>query len=48
MTLSSAAGLAGGAGPLAVGFLAERFGLTWALAGLALTPVFLLIGLRRR
>jgi MFS transporter, FSR family, fosmidomycin resistance protein len=48
VTLSSAAGLAGGAGPLAVGFLAERFGLTWALAGLALTPVFLLIGLRRR
>jgi len=48
VTLSSAAGLAGGAGPLAVGFLAERFGLTWALAGLALTPVCLLIGLRRR
>ena len=48
VTLTSAAGLAGGAGPLAVGFLAERFGLTWALAGLALTPAFLLIGLRRR
>jgi MFS transporter, FSR family, fosmidomycin resistance protein len=48
VTLSSAAGLAGGAGPLAVGFLAERFGLTWALASLALTPAFLLIGLRRR
>lgn len=48
VTLSSAAGLAGGAGPLAVGFLAERFGLAWALAGLALAPVGLLIGLRRR
>ena len=48
VTLSSAASLAGGAGPLAVGFLAERFGLAWALAGLALAPVGLLIGLRRR
>ena len=48
VTLSSAAGLAGGAGPLAVGFLAERFGLAWALAGLALAPAGLLIGLRRR
>ena len=48
VTLSSAAGLAGGAGPLAVGFLAERFGLAWALAGLALAPAGLLIGMRRR
>ena len=48
VTLSSAAALAGGAGPLAVGFLAERFGLAWALAGLALAPAGLLIGLRRR
>ena len=48
VTLSSAAALAGGAGPLAVGFLAERFGLGWALAGLALAPAGLLIGLRRR
>jgi MFS transporter, FSR family, fosmidomycin resistance protein len=48
VTLTSAAGLAGGAGPLAVGFLAERLGLAWALAGLALAPVCLLIGLRRR
>jgi MFS transporter, FSR family, fosmidomycin resistance protein len=48
VTLSSAAALAGGAGPLAVGFLAERFGLAWALAGLVLAPAGLLIGLRRR
>ena len=42
VTLASAASLAGGAGPLAVGFLAERFGLAWALAGLAVAPVCLL------
>lgn len=46
VTLTSAAGLAGGIGPLAAGFLAERFGLAWALAGLALAPVCLLAGLR--
>jgi MFS transporter, FSR family, fosmidomycin resistance protein len=48
VTLTSAAALAGGAGPLAVGFLAERFGLAWALAGLLLAPVCLFTGLRRR
>ncbi len=48
VTLTSAAALAGGTGPLAVGFLAERFGLAWALACLAFAPVCLLIGLRRR
>ena len=32
VSLSSAAGLLGGAAPLAVGFLAQRFGLAWALA----------------
>ena len=42
VTLASAASLAGGAGPLAVGLLAERFGLAWALAGLAVAPVCLL------
>lgn len=47
VTLTSAAGLAGGIGPLAAGFLAERFGLAWALAGLALAPVCVLAGLRR-
>lgn len=48
VTLTSAAGLAGGIGPLAAGFLAERFGLSWALAGLAIAPVCMLAGLRRR
>jgi MFS transporter, FSR family, fosmidomycin resistance protein len=47
VSLSSAASLVGGAGPLAVGFLAQRFGLGWALAGLALVPPVLLVGLRR-
>jgi len=47
VSLSSAAGLLGGAAPLAVGFLAERFGLAWALAGLATAPVCLLAGLWR-
>src|SRR6266496_1935361 len=48
VTLTSAAGPAGGAGPLAAGFLAERFGLSWALAGLAIAPVCMLAGLRWR
>ena len=48
VTLTSAAGLAGGIGPLAAGFLAERFGLAWALAALALAPACLLAGLRGR
>ena len=39
MTLSSAAGLAGGLGPLAVGLIAEAFGLPWALAGLVVVPL---------
>jgi MFS transporter, FSR family, fosmidomycin resistance protein len=47
VSLSSATGLLGGAGPLAVGFLAQSFGLTWALAGLAAAPWFVLGGLRR-
>jgi MFS transporter, FSR family, fosmidomycin resistance protein len=47
VSLLSAAGLAGGAAPLAIGFLAQRFGLAWALAGLAVTPVCLLAGARR-
>ena len=47
VSLSSAAGLLGGAAPLAVGFVAERFGLAWALAGLAVAPPVLLAGLRR-
>jgi MFS transporter, FSR family, fosmidomycin resistance protein len=47
VSLSSAAGLLGGAAPLAVGLLAERFGLAWALAGLAIAPLCLLGGLWR-
>jgi MFS transporter, FSR family, fosmidomycin resistance protein len=47
VSLSSAAGLLGGAGPLAVGFLAQRFGLAWALAGLAVVPLGVLGGLWR-
>ena len=43
VTLSSAAGLAGGLGPLAVGLVAESFGLSWALAGLVLVPVAVLL-----
>jgi hypothetical protein len=43
VTLSSAAGLAGGLGPLAVGLVAQAFGLPWALAGLAVVPVAVLL-----
>jgi MFS transporter, FSR family, fosmidomycin resistance protein len=48
VSLSSAAALLGSAVPLAVGFLAQRFGLGWALTGLAVAPVCLLGGLWRR
>jgi hypothetical protein len=48
VTLSSAASLVGGIGPLAVGFLAERFGLGWALAGLTVTAPLVLAGLGPR
>ena len=44
VTLSSAAGLAGGLGPLAVGLIAEWLGLSWALAVLAVVPVAILAG----
>ena len=43
VTLSCAAGLAGGLGPLAVGLVAQGFGLSWALAGLVLVPVAVLL-----
>jgi FSR family fosmidomycin resistance protein-like MFS transporter len=43
VTLSSAAGLAGGLGPLAVGLVAGAFGLSWALAGLVAVPVAMLL-----
>ena len=44
VTLSSAAGLVGGLGPLAVGLSAEAFGLSWALAVLVVVPVAVLAG----
>ncbi len=44
VTLSSAAGMAGGLGPLAVGMMAEWFGLPRALAVLAVVPVVVLAG----
>ena len=44
VTLSSAAALAGGLGPLAVGLIAEAFGLSWALAVLVVVPVAVLGG----
>jgi FSR family fosmidomycin resistance protein-like MFS transporter len=46
VTLSSAAGLVGGLGPLAVGLSAEAFGLSWALAALVVVPVAVLAGSR--
>jgi len=44
VTLSSAAALAGGLGPLAVGLIAGAFGLSWALAVLVVVPVAVLAG----
>jgi len=46
VTLTSAAGLAGGLGPLAVGAAAALLGLSWAMAGLTLVPAALLWLLR--
>ncbi len=48
VTLSSAAGMAGGLGPLAVGLAAKGFGLSWALAGLAVVPLAVLLVPGRR
>jgi MFS transporter, FSR family, fosmidomycin resistance protein len=47
VSMSSAASLVGGLGPLAVGLLAERFGLSWALAALVFVPLILLVGCAR-
>jgi len=44
VTLSSAAALAGGLGPLTVGLIAQAFGLSWALVGLVVVPVAVLAG----
>jgi len=43
VSLSSASGLAGGLGPLAVGLLAEHFGLSWAMAALGVAPAIMLV-----
>jgi FSR family fosmidomycin resistance protein-like MFS transporter len=49
VSLSSAAGLAGGLGPLAVGLLAQHLGLSWAMAALCAAPlVMLAVPARRR
>lgn len=48
VTLSSAAALAGGLGPLAVGFAAEQAGLAVTLAGLVLAPATVLCLVWRR
>jgi FSR family fosmidomycin resistance protein-like MFS transporter len=45
VSLTSAAGLLGGLGPLAVGLVAQRFGLAWAVTGLAVAPAVVLIGM---
>jgi FSR family fosmidomycin resistance protein-like MFS transporter len=42
VSLTSASGLAGALGPLAVGLLAQRFGLSWALGALCVVPVVML------
>ena len=43
VSLSSASGLAGGLGPLAVGLLAEHLGLSWAMAALCVAPLIMLV-----
>jgi len=48
VSLTSAAGLVGGLGPLAVGLLAQRLGLGWAMALLCVAPVAMLAVPRRR
>jgi MFS transporter, FSR family, fosmidomycin resistance protein len=42
VSLTSAAGLVGALGPLAVGLAAQHLGLGWAMAALAVVPVILL------
>jgi FSR family fosmidomycin resistance protein-like MFS transporter len=46
VTLSSVASMAGAAGPLMVGVVAQACGLTWALAGLAVVPFVIFAGTR--
>jgi FSR family fosmidomycin resistance protein-like MFS transporter len=47
VSLSSAASLAGAAGPLVVGFLAQQVGLTWAMVVLCAVPVAMLAAPRQ-
>jgi MFS transporter, FSR family, fosmidomycin resistance protein len=47
VSLSSAAGLAGAAGPLAVGLIAQQAGLSWAMAVLCVAPAVMLAALAR-
>jgi MFS transporter, FSR family, fosmidomycin resistance protein len=47
VSLTSAAALAGGLGPLAVGYLAGWLGLGWALAALVVVPACVLAGTGR-
>jgi FSR family fosmidomycin resistance protein-like MFS transporter len=42
VSLSSAASLAGGLGPLAIGLLAQSFGLSWAMTALCAVPLVML------
>jgi len=42
VSLTSASGLLGALGPLAVGLLAQHFGLTWAMAMLCAVPLLML------
>jgi MFS transporter, FSR family, fosmidomycin resistance protein len=42
VSLTSASGLVGALGPLTVGLLAQRLGLTWAMASLCVVPLLML------
>ena len=48
VSLTNAADWLGGLGPLAVGLLAQRFGLPWAVTGLAVAPALVLIAMPGR
>jgi FSR family fosmidomycin resistance protein-like MFS transporter len=48
MTVSSISGVVAGLIPLGLGLIAQRFGLAWMMALLALGPISLLVGLPRK
>jgi MFS transporter, FSR family, fosmidomycin resistance protein len=48
VSLTSASGLVGALGPLAVGLLAQRFGLSWAMTSLCIVPVLMVAVVPRR